>query len=71
MVRGVSIYSFLRVTPSGSKMARPASSAAVVCHKVNDLSLVVTLPWVQQAPSSYLPTVAVRFKCDRVLGKSK
>ena len=27
--------------------------AAVVCHRMNDLALVVTVPWVQQAQTAF------------------
>ena len=52
---------FGRVTPSRSKMAVHTSCARAVCHKMTDLALTVTLPWVQQASRVY--TVSVHHMC--------
>ena len=40
----------------------------VVCHQVNDLSLVVTLPWVQQAGGLYVAPKVCRMYCKELQG---
>ena len=57
VMRGVPQYVFFSITPSRPREKVPTSSAAVGCHRVNDLSLVVTLPHVQQASEG-------RIACD-------
>ena len=48
-LQGVRPYVYISIAPSGSQLRRDATCARTVCHKMNNLALTVTLPWVQQA----------------------
>ena len=49
-------YPGFHTAPSRSRDKSPKSCARTVCHRTNDLSRRVTLPWVQQAGNA----IAVR-----------
>ena len=57
VMRGVRQYVYFSIDPSRCREKALKSRAVVVCHRVNNLALVVTLPWMQQAATVLLSRV--------------